>query len=119
MGTHPNTILMAVLTPANTSRKTMREILEVNVHAYEEEDEIKINGTEYRPIVMESSYHEGYQIAAQEGDLVFFDHIGYGYGEVIKWDDLEKRKNDLDAWARETAEKHNCTYYIAVTANYW
>jgi hypothetical protein len=74
MSTHPNVILMAVLTPDNTSRKTMRYILEYYKKDYNETmDELKIGNMEYTAIVMESDYEDGYQISANEGDIVFLN----------------------------------------------
>jgi hypothetical protein len=74
---------------------------------------------EYNFKVMESDYEEGYQISADEGDLIFFDFVTYGYGEVVTWVDLETQKNELEQWARTASEKYNCSYEIKVTANYW
>lgn len=118
MSTHPNVILMAVLTPDDLSRKTMREILEEN-GVKDEDGEIKIDGVGYHPSVMESEYDEGWQISAKEGELVFHDLITYGYGDVVTWTKLEARKVALEAWAKATAEKHHCKYRIDVAANYW
>ena len=117
MSTHPNAILMAVLEPDNLSRKTMRDILADNVVKYD--NDVVIGNEEYHSIIMESDYHNGFQIAADEGNLVFFDMVTYGYGDAITWDTLEKQKETLEAWAVETCRKHNCTYTIRITANYW
>ena len=118
MGTHPNVILMAVLTPRGLARQTMKAICADN-HAEDEDDEIKIDGVGYHPLVMESDYDEGWQISAKEGDLVFHDMVTYGYGEVITWVDLEALKARLEEWAKTTSAKHECDYRIDVTANYW
>ena len=117
MGSHPNVVLMAVLKPDDLSRKTMRGILEEaeTVDDYA----VKIGGVEYTHIVMESDYEEGHQIAADEGDLVFFDLVTYGYGETVTWDKLEKQKSELEQWATEACKRHNCSCKIYVTANYW
>jgi len=119
MSTHPNAILMAVLKPDDLSRKTMREILAGNDVKDSEIDNLKIGEKEYFRIIMESDYDEGYQISADEGDLVFLDMVTYGYGEVITWADLEKQKNALEEWAKAMSEKFHCSYSIQVTANYW
>ena len=119
MSTHPNVILMAVLKPDGLSRKTMRDILAESEKKYKSRDEVKIGDSAYNPIVMESDYDEDYQISADVGDLVFFDMVTYGYGETVKWDDLEKRKSELELWAKKASKQHHCGYNIFVTANYW
>lgn len=126
MSTHPNAILLLTLTPDDLSRKTWKNILnESKVWKYQEEGvidlegQIKINGTDYHQGVMESDYDEGMQISASEGDIVVFDMVTYGYGEVIEWEDLVKQKEDLESWAKIMCEKFNCSYKILVTANYW
>ena len=118
MSTHPNVILMAVITPNSTSRKTMRAIL-LDHREDEDSEDVKIGDDTYGSVVMESDYYEGYQIAAKEGDLVFFDMVTYGYGEVIKWGELEKKKSVLADWATLVCSEHDCSYEIAITANYW
>lgn len=117
MSTHPNTILLLTLTPDNMSRKTYRDILrDSNTKAG---DNIKIGDVGYSHQIMEDEYDSGYQISAQEGDIVIFDMITYGYGEVIEWNELEKRKNELEKWAKNICDKFKCNYKIFVTANYW
>lgn len=118
MSTHPNVILMSVFTPENTSRKTMKNILE-EMGVTDPENDVKIAGKDYHHEVMESDYQESWQISANEGDLIFFDLVTYGYGDVIGWTDLEKQKNDLEDWSKTMSEKHHCTYLIKITANYW
>jgi hypothetical protein len=117
MGTHPNVILMAVLTPHGLARKTMAAIL---AEAGTDMDgHVTVSGVEYSPIIMESDYNEDMQIAAKEGDLVFLDLVTYGYVEVIGWADLETRKQALEVWAKDTAARHQCDWRIDVSANYW
>lgn len=117
MSTHPNVILMAVLTPHGLARKTMAAILaEAGV---KDDEDISIGGTKYHTLVMEDSYDQGWQISAKEADLVFFKLVTYGYGEVITWLELERLKTALEAWANKTAAKHQCDVRIDVTANYW
>jgi hypothetical protein len=117
MSTHPNVILMAVLIPDGLSRKTMRDIL--TEYLADDDGNIKIGNEEYHSLVMESDYEDSNQIAAKEGDLVFYDLVTYGYGEVIFWGDLEKRKVELEKWAQTVCVKHRCKFDIRVTANYW
>lgn len=119
MGTHPNVILAVALKPNSTSRKTMREILALHPEATDISNKIKIGSEEYHTLVMEDDYDEGWQIAADEGDLIFFDLVTYGYGETIEWLDLKYRKEELESWAIEMCNKFNCTYKIFITANYW
>jgi hypothetical protein len=117
MSEHPNVLLIARLTPDGLARKTMRDILtESNV---DDEDDIEIGGVKYHHRVMEDDYYESYQISGKEGDLIFFDLVTYGYGEYITWEKLEAQKNVLEAWAKQTCEKHNCSYKIVVSANMW
>ena len=120
MSTHPNVILMVALTPDDLSRKTMRSILEANgIKEDDFDDDVKISGKDYHHEIMESDYDESWQISAKEGDLIFFDLVTYGYGDTIKWSDLETQKNELEAWAKEICEKFSCSYEIIITANYW
>lgn len=119
MSMHPNTVLMAVLTPDGASHETMLAIAAEYPSEYEDEGGVKIEGREYSAIVMEDDYDEDHQIAGREGDLMFYDHVTCGYGSVITWADLEARKNALAAWAQVVADKYGCTYEIRVTANHW
>lgn len=119
MSTHPNVILMAVLTPDGLSRKTMRDILVDNNLEKDSDFHVKIGGESYAHMIMESKYDNDLQISAAVGDLVFHDFVTYGYGECIEWSSLEERKIRLKRWAMETSEKHHCSYKIVVTANYW
>jgi len=117
MSAHPNVILMALLKPDELSRGTMRNILEENdADAF---GDILICDDDYHPLVMESEYHDDFQISADEGDLVFFDMITYGYGECIAWNKLEERKFNLEKWAEDICNRHHCSYEIKITANYW
>lgn len=120
MGTHPNAILMAVLTPDDLSRKTMREILSFNgVSEGDFDKDIKINDIDYHTLIMEESYNNGWQISAKEGDLLFFNLVTYGYGERIEWNKLDNQKTHLEEWAKEMCKKFHCSYEIFITANYW
>ena len=118
MSTHPNVVLMVALTPHGLARKTMAGIL-ADAGVVTDVDDLKIGDQNYHHRVMESDYYEEMQIAAKEGDLVFFDLVTYGYGETIAWSELEARKNVLEDWAKVVCAKHACDYRIEVTANYW
>jgi hypothetical protein len=117
MGEHPNVLLIARLTPDGLARKTMRDILAESEH--EVDDDIDVGGVKYHHHIMEEEYYESYQISGKEGDLIFFDLVTYGYGEEISWEKLEAQKNVLEAWAKQTCEKHSCGYEIVVSANMW
>jgi len=118
MSIHPNAMLLLSLTPEGLSRKTRAAIMtEAGIENYD--DEIKIGGVGYSHFVMEEDYEEGYQIRAKKGDIVLWDLVTYGYGEVISWSALEKQKNALEVWARGACERHACSYEIFITANYW
>ena len=117
MGTHPNAILQLVLTPDDLSRKTYRAIMEdFGINA---DDDVCIGGKSYNHRLMEDDYYESSQISAKEGDIVFWDLVTYGYGEKIKWSNLESQKNMLEEWAKSVCEKYKCSFEIFVSANYW
>jgi len=115
MSSHPNVILMAVLKPDGLSRKTMRGIIEES--DVNSGGNILIASVRYFTLVMESDYNECYQVAADEGDLVFFDMITYGCGEWVSWDKLEAHKIALEEWAADICERYHCSCEIRVTAN--
>lgn len=121
MSTHPNVILLLVLTPDGLARKTMRAILEEN--GVEDRGDmtrdIQIGSADYHHKVMESDYDESWQVSAPEGSLIFFDLVTYGYGEKIDWDTLEKRKIELTEWAKDICQRHHCSFQVYLTANYW
>lgn len=120
MSTHPNAILLLCLKPDDLARKTYRAILaDAGADPDDESPDIKIDGESYHCRVMESSYDDGFQITANEGDIIVFDFVTYGYGELIAWDRLAAKKVALDAWAAGICERHKCKPSIYVTANYW
>lgn len=117
MSTHPNAMLLLTLKPDGLARKTYRDILaELGV---EGDASIKIGGATYHHDVMESDYDDSNQIAADEGDIVLWDLVTYGYGERIEWDKLAVQKAELDEWARGICERHKCAAKVYVSANYW
>src|SRR3990167_724768 len=118
MSTHPNVILMAVLTPQGLARQTMKAILHVD-YSHDAAPQVTISGEDYDALVMESDYDESLQISAKEGDLVFYDLVTYGFGEVVTCASLEAQKTALEAWAKEMSVQHACDYRIDVTANFW
>lgn len=124
MSTHPNVILLLTLTPHGLARKTFKAILDEAAVPPEHIDDdgsasVKISGEDYHARVMENDYYESQQISAKEGDLVFFDLVTYGYGEVVAWEALAVQKATLETWAKDICERHACDYAIYVTANYW
>lgn len=118
MSTHPNAMLLLVLTPDDLARKTYRAILDEAGLKHNDED-IKIAGDDYHHRVMEEDYYEDSQITAKEGDIVLWDLVTYGYGATITWAKLEAQKNTLEAWAKNICERHKCSFEIFVSANYW
>lgn len=121
MSTHPNAILLLTLTPDGLARATYRAILaDAGVQNNgEDSDNIKIGSNVYDHRVMEDDYYEDSQIAAKEGDIVLWDLVTYGYGEKIRWADLEARKAALEQWAQDICKRHACKFEIWLTANYW
>jgi hypothetical protein len=117
MSSHPNAILAVRFKPNGLARETMREIYAEA--GLDEEDQIKIGGDSYTGLVMEGDYDEDYQISGDEGDLIFFDMVTYGYGEEKDWDVVAKQKWNLEEWAKAICIKHDCSFEIFITANYW
>ena len=118
MSTHPNLVLMAILTPDDLTRKTARAIMSDN-NLKEESDELKIGKQGYYIIVMEDDWDESHQITAPIHSIVLHELMTYGYGESVSWDELNKAKIYLDAWCDANCHKYNCKYEIRVSANYW
>ena len=119
MSTHPNAMIIGVLTPDNLARRTFRSIIE-EAGTSIEDPSIKIDGREYHIFVMDGDcYDESYQISATEGSIVLHTYLTYGYGEWIEWSQLELVKNELNSWLSEAAERHQCSHSIRISANYW
>jgi hypothetical protein len=118
MSTHPNAMLLGVITPDDLTRKTYRAILD-ETGGTTDDPRIKIGARDYSLTVMEDSYDDGYQITAPEGSIVAHAYLTYGYGEVVTWDEAAKAKEELEEWLRGIAERHKCSYSIQLTANYW
>lgn len=118
MSTHPNAILLLTLTPDSTSRKTYRAIMS-EAGVTEDDGDLKIGFESYHTKVMESDYDDGYQIPAKEGDIIIFNMVTYGYGELIEWDKLVEQKAALQTWADGVCERHQCKAAFYITANYW
>lgn len=119
MSTHPNAILLLVLTPDNFSRKTYRDICSDIGLDCDDDPSFKLAGSYFSIDVMEDDYDEHNQISAKEGDLVVWCFVTYGYGDRVEWDDLQEKKNELDDWAKKMCARHACKYQIYITANYW
>ena len=68
---------------------------------------------------MENDYDDSNQLSAKEGDIVLYDLVTYGYGEMVTWEKLEAQKQVLEEWAKGVCERHKCSYQIFVGANYW
>lgn len=117
MSAHPNVILLLTLKPDDLSRKTLRAIQ--SEAGIDDGGSLKIGEQSYHVSVMESEYDDGYQISADEGDIIIFDMVTYGYGEKIEWSKLIAKKDALELWALVACERHKCSAKIFVTANYW
>lgn len=118
MSVHPNTLLMAVITPQDPSIK-LELIRDLKSQIDDVGNVIKIDGDKYFVHLMLDDYDTDLQIRANAGDFIVFDHVTYGYGEKIKWEAIEKRKRALEEWTKWTCERNKCTYEIFVSANYW
>lgn len=119
MSTHPNVLLLAVFTPEDLSRKTMRNILDEYGEKNISDPDIMLGKLRLHPEVMEQDYDESWQVSAKEGDLVFIHLATYGYGEKLSWDEFVAQKEIIDAWAKEASVKYHCEYRLYVSANYW
>jgi len=118
MSAHPNVILLCRLKPDDLARKTLRSI-RAEMEAEEDEGDFNIGTSTYHTKLLESDYDDSWQIGGDEGDILVFDLVTYGYGEDIAWDKLNAQKAELEEWAKKVCEKFSCSYTIAVTANYW
>lgn len=121
MSIHPNAILLLRLKPDGLARKTFREIVADNGAGIDEDGgtSLKIGDEDYHLDVAETSYVADTQIAAEAGDIIVYNMVTYGYGEVIEWSKLEEQKKALQEWADGVCKKHNCAASFYVTANYW
>lgn len=120
MSSHPNVVLMAVLTPDDGSRKTFRAMAEAaGAEISEGSYQQKIGKQDFSVMVMEEDYEEDLQIQGGEGNIVAYDMVTYGYGEVVTWAELNELRESLEEWAKNACERYSCKYEIKVTANYW
>lgn len=127
MGSHPNAMLMAIFTPDGLARKTYRDIIaEFGLDASSDFVNLKIGGDpnnkydcSYNIVIMEDSFLDEISIETQEGDIVVYDYITYGYCEKIKWEDLTRQQSELSEWACGICDRHNCTVEFYVSANFW
>ena len=117
MSKQSTVVLMAVLTPDNTSRRTMRAILAEN--SADEDDYFEIGDQEYHSLVMEGDWDECWGIRAEEGDLVFFAFARVGQGNWIAWSELDAKRVELQRWAEAAAARHRCSWEIRVCAIDW
>lgn len=117
MSTHPNAILLAVLTPDDLARKTYRAILEEA--GIESDDQLKLGDMHYSVDIMEDDYDENNQITAPEGSIILHAFLTYGYGENASWEEVTAAKSNLDEWLAGICERHHCKSEVFITANYW
>jgi len=121
MGEEPNTILMAVLRPKYSSWETLKAMVDVTESDEESIYSLEIGGDRYSCFIMGEcgGIAEDYQIDEEDGSIVCFNMVTSDYGDSIEWGELYGKQNELDLWAKEVSEKHDCTYCIKVGANYW
>src|ERR1700704_6319371 len=114
MSIHPNAILQFSLTPDDLSRKTFRGIVDKYCEGEYESPGFDIGKGNFHIHIMEEEdgYNRGYQIKGKEGDILIFDHITYGYGETILWDDLIKLKEEAEIVIKKICEEFNCSYEV-------
>lgn len=143
MSQHPNVVLKLTIKAEGTTRRLLRDLLAknrdevpdkdlpfrldahgdvlkhaktgANLRVCREDDELCIGGECYNTCVMEDTYDEDNQISGEEGDLIVFDQVTYGYGEDISWPDLCSRVDALVAWASQ----HHLEHAVSVSSNYW
>jgi hypothetical protein len=131
MSTHPNALLIAVLSPDDLPRKAYKALkVEMGEDAEDDDLDVRIpTGVDspnrfeqedsYHTFLAQDDYNKGTQISAPSGSIVLWDPVTYGYGERIEWDKLVAQQKRLDEWCKRICEKLRCTYKIYVTANYW
>ena len=139
MSTHPNAMLILRLEPDDVPRKTLREMLDEHRKGFDRDSDglIRVNehGSNYPRllddnvfcignIVYRSKLMDGYdesdQIDGEEGQIVLFDLMTYGYGESIAFDEVKRRAEALNAWAVENCPKHKISKWsVEVSANFW
>ena len=121
MSSHPNAMLLLVLTPDDLARKTYRAILdEAGIGP---DDGLKLGeqhfGCNYSHKVMETDWDESHQISAPEGSIIFHTYLTYGYGERLTWAQAVAYQEILDKWAQGVCERHRCKAEIFVCADYF
>ena len=122
MSSHPNALMLIDFSPHDLPRKTYLSMV-AKFKAYEGDDSPYVpigpkNGS-FHMQLMESSYAEGSQIRATQGNIVFWCAFTYGYGERMPWDDVMALHKIADEWAKVQAAEFKCDYKIDISANYW
>jgi hypothetical protein len=115
---HPNAILMAIIKSDNITRETLRDVFS-EYFIFEEEDDVEICGWNYSLTIMEKDYDKEYQILAGKGDVVIHDFISFGRGNKERWEEVERRKKNLEDWCNKICEKYCGTFEIFIGANNW
>ena len=139
MSTHPNAMLILRLEPDDVPCKTLREMLDERRKGFDRDGDglIRVNehdsnypqlpcDTEFAigDIVYRSKLMDGYdesdQIDGEEGQIVLYDLMTYGFGESIAFDEVKRRAEALEAWAAENCPKHKISKWsVEISANYW
>lgn len=121
MSTHPNTLIVGVITVDGTSRKTLRAMQGDEWLSWNEAlDSFKIGKRDFTANVMEEDYDQnGYQISAPEGSIVLHTYLTYGYGETVEWEEVVSVRDTLNQWLTDVCDRHGGSHKIILTANYW
>ena len=109
--------MIAVLTPDDLTRRTLRAIIAGNLST--DDDYIKIAGEDWHIKPMEGDYDENFQIKAKEGDIIVFNMFTYGYGDFATWKSVSAMHDSLVDWCEECKGTYNFSYEIRMSANYW
>lgn len=120
MSSHPNAMLLVTITPDDSSRKTFRDMAaHEGSEISEGSADIRIGGRRFSASVMENDYDEGKQISAEEGQIVMYGFLTYGYGEQAPWHEVAALVDAVETWAEEACARFKFTYKISISANYW
>jgi hypothetical protein len=120
MSMHPNTLLLAVLKPLDDNVDSF-EIMKKYFSSGEDENYgyVTIKQKDYTCKQLIDGYDEDYQIEVDEGDIVLFTMVTYGYADKTPWNAVKKQELYLSDWLFSVRKEINCSYEIYLTANMW